>query len=147
MKSGRGVTLGADKNTAWTFITNHATVMLQIAKNPRITAREIAEETGISERAIRKIIADLARDKYIQKTKNGRRLIYSVNRHALLRSNSGSNVQIGDFLETFGIPSGPGGAGLAKSPGNSLLHLLINRYHDLKKIRVLANIYAQLFSW
>ena len=37
----------------WTFITNHAAVLLLLAKDPRITAREISQEVGITERSVR----------------------------------------------------------------------------------------------
>ena len=43
----------------WTFLTRHAAVLSLIAKQPRITAIELAHQTGVTERAVRKIIADL----------------------------------------------------------------------------------------
>lgn len=43
----------------WTFLTNHAQVLLCIARNHRITAREIASSVGITERAVQRILTDL----------------------------------------------------------------------------------------
>ncbi len=43
----------------WTFLTNHARVLSFIAKHPSITALELSNSIGITERATRKIIADL----------------------------------------------------------------------------------------
>ena len=40
----------------WTFITNHAVILTYLAKNPTITARQVALEIGITERAVRTII-------------------------------------------------------------------------------------------
>ena len=50
----------------WTFLTNHAFILGLLAKRKRITAREIAEETGITERSVRKIIAELESENYNQ---------------------------------------------------------------------------------
>jgi DNA-binding MarR family transcriptional regulator len=95
--------LGADKNSAWTFVTNHATVLLHIAQDPRITAREIAEGTGISERAIRKIIADLDREHYISKKREGRNVIYTIYGDAKMRQFCLKEIAIGDLLRAIGL--------------------------------------------
>ena len=62
----------------WTFVTNHAVVLTYLAKHPSITARQLALEIGITERAVRTIIADLESEGYIVKAKEGRRVRYSV---------------------------------------------------------------------
>ena len=41
------------------FLTNHVLVLGLLAKQPRTTAREMATAIGITERAVRRIIADL----------------------------------------------------------------------------------------
>jgi len=43
----------------WTLITNHAAVLSLLANRPQITAREISQEVGITERSVRLIISDL----------------------------------------------------------------------------------------
>jgi predicted ArsR family transcriptional regulator len=63
----------------WTFLTNYALVLLYLAKHPRITARELSMSIGITERAVRKIIADLETEGYFEKEKEGRRVRYSIN--------------------------------------------------------------------
>jgi len=50
-----------------------------------ITAHELALEVGISERAIRRIIAELQDGGYLTKKKKGRRIQYKVKHHAPLR--------------------------------------------------------------
>jgi len=69
----------------WTFVTNHAVVLSFIARHPMITAHELALEVGISERAIRRIIAELQDGGYLTKKKIGRRIRYQVKHHAPLR--------------------------------------------------------------
>ncbi len=86
----------------WTLITNHATVLLHIAQNPRTTAREIAIAAGITERATRKIIADLDQERFISKKKEGRRIFYTINTDAKMRAENVQEVAVGKFLEVLG---------------------------------------------
>lgn len=86
----------------WTFITNHAAVLIYLAKNPTITAREVALETGITERAVRTIIANLESEGYIAKAKEGRRIRYSVEATLPLRHSTQQDKQVGTLLEVLG---------------------------------------------
>ena len=56
----------------WHFITNHGAVLLLIAHRRQITAREIAEVLGLTERPVRRIIAELEAAGYLQKMRVGR---------------------------------------------------------------------------
>ena len=86
----------------WTFVTNHAVVLTYLANHPSITAREVALEIGITERAVRTIIADLDSEGYIVKAKEGRRSRYSVNAGLPLRHSAQSDKQVGDLLKLLG---------------------------------------------
>jgi predicted ArsR family transcriptional regulator len=86
----------------WTFITKHAVALSLIAKHPRITARELGIEMGITERAIRKLIADLYAAGYIGKKREGRGVKYRINPDLSLRQESHREVAIGDMLESLG---------------------------------------------
>jgi DNA-binding MarR family transcriptional regulator len=86
----------------WTFITNHAIVLSYLAKHPSITARQLALEIGITERAVRTIIADLASEGYIVKTKEGRRVRYAVKAALPLRHSTQLNKQVGQLLKLLG---------------------------------------------
>ena len=81
----------------WTFLTNHARVLIFLTRKPGITGREMAQELGITERSIRKINADLEQEGYLKKTRLGRRVRYEVNgklplRHANLRDQTIENL-------------------------------------------------------
>jgi DNA-binding transcriptional regulator PaaX len=91
----------------WTFITNHATVLIYLAKNPIITARQVALEIGITERAVRTIIADLEAEGYIEKAKEGRRIRYSVKAGLPLRHPTQGHVQVGKLLKLLGWDGKP----------------------------------------
>lgn len=86
----------------WALITNHAAVLLHIARSPRTTAREICNAVGITERAVRKIIADLDSTGYISKKKEGRRILYTINPDIKMRHEALQDVMVGDFLEALG---------------------------------------------
>jgi predicted DNA-binding transcriptional regulator YafY len=86
----------------WTFITKHAVVLSIIAKNPRITGLELARELGVTERAARKLIAELHENGYITKKKEGRRVRYSINPDQPLRQDTHSDIPVGSLLETLG---------------------------------------------
>lgn len=65
----------------WTFLTNHARVLLCIAHDPGLRLRDIAAELGITERTAYGIVTDLAEAGYVIKEKNGRRNRYQVQAH------------------------------------------------------------------
>ena len=93
----------------WTFLTNHALVLLFVARHHRITARELSLEVGITERAVRTIIADLEETGYLQKSREGRTVKYDVNRDMPMRHPTQQDVAVGDFLET--LRTSPSSAG------------------------------------
>jgi len=86
----------------WTFLTNHALVLSYIARHPRITARELANAIGITERTTRKIIADLLETGYIAKKREGRRSRYRVNPDLALQHPGHGETAVGDLLEALG---------------------------------------------
>ena len=69
----------------WTFLTNHAAVLVCIDRNPGIRIDDVATEVGISRRAAQMIVSDLAEDGYIERTRMGRRNHYRVREDMPLR--------------------------------------------------------------
>ena len=86
----------------WTFLTNHARVLTFLAFHPRVTARELSMSIGITERAVRNIIADLDIGKYIEKSKEGRRIRYKINPKLPFRHQSQRDKAIGVLLKALG---------------------------------------------
>ena len=82
----------------WTFITNHTAVLSLLANRPRITAREIAQEVGITERRIRTIIGDLDKGGYISKIREGRGVRYRVDLERSMRHKTQQNVTVNHLL-------------------------------------------------
>ena len=83
----------------WAFITNHGLVLGYIARNPRSTARVIAQAAGITERTTHKIIAELEEAGYISRKRVGRKNQYQVNPNLPLRHPSHNEVMVGELLQ------------------------------------------------
>ena len=83
---------------AWTFLTNHAHVLLCLARGESLTARELGQRIGITERAVQVILADLTDGGYLIKRKEGRRNLYTVNRRGRLRHPLEAHHTIGDLI-------------------------------------------------
>lgn len=86
----------------WTFLTNHALVLLYLANHPRITALELSMTIGITERAVRKIIADLETEGYFKKEKEGRRVRYYINPKLPFRHQTQRDKAIEKLLRALG---------------------------------------------
>ena len=85
--------------TTWVFLSNHAHVLLSVARDPDVRTRDIAEQVGITERAAQRILSDLLAENYLTKTKNGRRNRYTVNRRGHLRHPVFRELEIGPLLD------------------------------------------------
>ncbi len=86
----------------WAFLTKHAVALSLIASNPRITARELSANIGVTERSVRRVIADLYADGYISKKRMGRGLRYDVNPDLPMRHVTHREIAVGSFLESLG---------------------------------------------
>jgi DNA-binding IclR family transcriptional regulator len=69
----------------WSFLTNHARVLVCIAQDPDVRLRDIAASLGITERSVFGIVTDLTSAGYVLKDKDGRRNRYRVQVHVPLR--------------------------------------------------------------
>lgn len=87
------------KNVSWTFLTNHAHVILCLASNPDMVLREVANQVGITERAVQRIVHELEEAGAIKKKKNGRQNHYSINRRFKLRHPIEQHRKVGDLIK------------------------------------------------
>jgi MarR family len=82
----------------WSFLTNHAQVLLCIAHDPGVRLREIGEAVGITERAAHRIVVELAAAGYISRTRNGRRNHYTIESDLPLPDPLAGGQKVGDLL-------------------------------------------------
>ena len=86
----------------WTFLTNHALVLIFLANHPEITGRELSLSVGITERTVRRIIDDLEAELYVMKKRTGRRITYTVNPKLHFRHPAQRDKEIGLLLRGLG---------------------------------------------
>jgi DNA-binding MarR family transcriptional regulator len=82
----------------WTFLTNHAQVLLCLADTPEIRLRDVAERVGITERATQRILADLIEAGYVKSERIGRRNRYTVERKHAMRHSAQRGYEIDALL-------------------------------------------------
>jgi hypothetical protein len=83
----------------WSFLSNHARVLVCIADDPGVRLRDIATTLGITERSAFGIVTDLTTAGYVVKDKDGRRNRYRIQAHLPLREGIGRELTIGDVLD------------------------------------------------
>ena len=83
----------------WTFLTNHAHVLICIAQDPEIRLAEIARKVGIGERAVHGIVHELVEAGYVELSKIGRHNVYRARLDRPLRHPLEAGHQI---IEVFG---------------------------------------------
>jgi hypothetical protein len=82
----------------WSFLTNHARVLMSIAHDPGVRLRDIAASLGITERTTHTIVADLTQAGYVVKLKDGRRNRYQIEAHLPLAEPGTREPAIGEVL-------------------------------------------------
>lgn len=88
----------ATPTKGWTFLTNHAHVLIALHTEPDLVLREVAIRVGITERAVQRIVQDLEDEGFIRRQKVGRKNQYEVRTKEALRHPIESHRKIGDLL-------------------------------------------------
>ena len=83
----------------WSFLTNHARVLMCIAHDPGIRLRDIASTLDITERTAYGIVTDLTKSGYVVKEKDGRRNRYQIQAHLPLGEPITRERTIGEVLD------------------------------------------------
>ena len=86
---------------AWSFLTNHAQVLVCIAHDPEVRLREIGDTVGITERAAHRIVVELATAGYISRERRGRRNRYTIEPDLPLPDPLARGRKVGDLLSLW----------------------------------------------
>ncbi len=105
------------KISQWTFLTNHAHVLVCIAREHAVRMREIASAVGITERAVQKIVLELERDGYLTRIREGRRNRYEIEGRRPLRHAIEGHRTIADLLALVRDPPKPRAGTARRSRG------------------------------
>lgn len=101
----------------WSFLTNHARVLLCIAEDPAVRLRDIGDRVGVTERAAHRIINELVAAGYISREHIGRRNHYTIHRELPLPDRLSRAQPLGELLAILAPapnpPPGPPPAGVA----------------------------------
>lgn len=89
----------------WTFLTNHAHVLMCVAENPNVRLRDVAVQVGITERAAQRIVTELEEAGYLEREREGRRNSYRLHTAMPLRHPLDSDHRVGELLALFARPS------------------------------------------
>lgn len=84
--------------STWTFLSNHAHVLVAIASEPEATVRELSRLVGITERATLQILADLEASGALVRQRVGRRSHYEINQTVALRHPLEQHRTVGDIV-------------------------------------------------
>ncbi len=93
----------------WTFLTNHAHVMVCLRRDPGARLRDVAAAIGITERAAQRIVAELEEGGYLTRAREGRRNRYTLHEGLPLRHRLEGGSRIGDLLESLANGGPPPG--------------------------------------
>jgi len=83
----------------WTFLSNHAHVLICLARDPDIRLRDVAELIGITERAVQSILTDLEAEGLVQRYREGRRNSYKLKLNQPLRHPIEKHRRVGDLVK------------------------------------------------
>ena len=108
---------------SWTFLTNHARVLLCIARDPGVRLRDLSAELGITERSAHAVVTDLTAAGYLVKRKHGRRNHYQIQAHLPLPEPASQEPAIGDVLALL---AGDGAAQKLRLPAAEREHADMN---------------------
>ncbi|MDQ6914359.1 MAG: winged helix-turn-helix domain-containing protein [Actinomycetota bacterium] len=88
----------------WSFLSNHAKVLLCIAHDSGARLRDIGDQVGITERAAHRIVSELAQAGYLTRERRGRRMHYTIAHHLPLPDPPVRRQTIGELLEILTDP-------------------------------------------
>jgi DNA-binding transcriptional ArsR family regulator len=92
----------------WTFLTNHAHVMVCLRRDPTARMRDVAAAVGITERAAQRIVSELEEAGYLEREREGRRNRYTLNMDLPLRHPLEGAHSSGELLDLLADEGPPG---------------------------------------
>ena len=93
----------ATRHVGWTFLTNHALVLLQIWRSPELSVCTIAERVQITERATYRILAELVKAGYVSRRRVGRNNFYFVHDQLRMRHPETAHVGVETLLKALEV--------------------------------------------
>ncbi|MFI6808069.1 helix-turn-helix transcriptional regulator [Streptomyces luteogriseus] len=92
------------RSPGWSFLTNHARVLLAIARDPAARLRDVAAACHVTEHTVQGIVVDLERSGYLSRERHGRRTRYTLHLDGTLRHHAEAHLPISGLLELITPP-------------------------------------------
>lgn len=89
----------------WTFLSNHGHVLVCLSRHPDMRLRDVAQQVGLTERAVQKILVDLEGAGFIRREKVGRRNHYEIHPHQPLRHPLEAHRTVAQLLKLVLLPA------------------------------------------
>jgi DNA-binding MarR family transcriptional regulator len=83
----------------WTFLSNHGHVLVCLARDPDARLRDVADQVGITERAVQRIVGELEDGGVLRRIRQGRRNHYEIERASHLRHALEAHATVGSLLD------------------------------------------------
>ena len=99
--------MAEQRRPSWSFLTNHARVLICVADDPGIRLREVGARVGITERSAHSIVVELEAAGYVTRRRDGRRNHYTINSHLPLHDPFVGDQRVGDLLAILGGSEAP----------------------------------------
>jgi DNA-binding transcriptional ArsR family regulator len=119
MPTGRPRPAAPPAASAWTFLSNHAHVLICLAGDPEARMRDVAEQVGITERAVQHIVRDLAEAGVVERTRDGRRNRYTLHPEMPLRHPIEAHRSVADLVALGAVPAVPAATGARRRAGTT----------------------------
>jgi hypothetical protein len=90
-----------ESEPSWTFLTNHAHVLICLSADPDLRLRDVADRVGITERATQRILHDLVEAGYVERARSGRRNSYRLALQRPMRHPVEAERPVGALVAAF----------------------------------------------
>jgi len=90
----------------WTFLTNHAHVLIAISRDPELRQRDIGQLVGITEGAVQRILHELEEAGFLVRERVGRRNRYHIDADRPLRHPLERDQTVAEILRSVNQPAG-----------------------------------------
>ena len=86
---------------SWRCLSNHGLVLVALGQGGGIRIRDLADHVGLAERAVQRIVTELAAAGAVERRRDGRRNVYTLRRDRPLAHDLESHRTIGDLIDAF----------------------------------------------
>ena len=106
-RSRAGRSSGSGPAHRWSFLSNHAHVLICLAMESDARLRDVADRIGITERTVQKILIDLESEGLVERRRQGRRNAYELHLDKPLRHPIEAHRRVGELVALILGSDGP----------------------------------------